>query len=73
MLIIIFVICHVLGRETFAVVEKCKYKNDIVAVKKLHPNLLQNITKEVLLLRKISSINVVKVFGVCGNSISVMM
>ena len=54
MLILTFVICHVLGRGTFAVVEKCKYKNNIVAVKKLHSNLPQNITniftKEALLL-----------------------
>ena len=53
MLIITFVICHVLGRGTFAVVEKCKYKNNIAAVKKLHSNLLQNVTniftKEALL------------------------
>ena len=56
MLILTFVICHVLGRGTFAVVEKCKYKNNIVAVKKLHSNLPQNVTniftKEALLLRQ---------------------
>ena len=56
MLILTFVICHVLGRGTFAVVEKCKYKNNIVAVKKLHSNLPQNLTniftKEALLLRR---------------------
>ena len=77
MLIITFVICHVLGRGTFAVVEKCKYKNNIVAVKKLHSNLPQNVTniftKEALLLRRISSKNVVKILGVCENPISIMM
>ena len=55
MLILTSVICHVLDRGTFAVVEKWKYKNNIVAVKKLHSNLLQNVTKiftkEALLLR----------------------
>ena len=77
MLIITFVICHVSGRGTFAVVEKCKYKNNIVAVKKLHSNLPQNVTniftKEALLLRRISSKNVVKILGVCENPISIMM
>ena len=77
MLILTFVICHVLGRGTFAVVEKCKYKNNIVAVKKLHSNLPQNVTniftKEALLLRRISSKNVVKILGVCENPISIMM
>ena len=77
MLIITFVICHVLGRGTFAVVEKCKYKNKIVAVKKLHSNLPQNVTniftKEALLLGRISSKNVVKILGVCENPISIMM
>ena len=77
MLIITFVNCHVLGPATFAVVEKCKYKNNIVAVKKLHSNLPQNVTniftKEALLLRRISSKNVVKILGVCENPISIMM
>ena len=77
MLIITFVICHVLGCGTFAVVEKCKYKNNIVTVKKLHSNLPQNVTniftKEALLLRKISSKNVVQILGVCENPISIMM
>ena len=77
MLIITFVICHVLGRGTFAVVEKCKYKNNIVAVKKLHSNLPQNVTniftKEALLLQRISSKNAVKILGVCENPISMMM
>ena len=75
--ILTFVICHVLGRGTFAVVEKCKYKNNIVAVKKLHSNLPQNVTniftKEALLLQQISSKNVVKILGVCENPISIMM
>ena len=56
LLYITFVICHVLGRGTFAVVEKCKYKNNIVTVKKLHSDLPQNVTniftKEALLLRR---------------------
>ena len=77
MLILTFVICHVLGRGTFAVIEKCKYKNNIVAVKKLHSNLPQNVTniftKEALLLRRISRKNVVKILGVCENPISIMM
>ena len=77
MLIITFVICHVSGRGTFAVVEKCKYKNNIVAVKKLHSNLPQNITniftKEALLLWRINSKNVVNILGVCENLISIMM
>ena len=77
MLITTFVICHFLGHGTFAVVEKCKYKNNIVAVKKLHSNLPQNVTniftKEALLLRQISSKNVVKILGVCENPISIMM
>ena len=77
MLIITFAICHVLGRGTFTVVEKCKYKNNIVAVKKLHSNLTQNVTniftKEALLLRQISSKNVVKILGVCENPISIIM
>ena len=77
MLIITFVICHVLGRGTFAVVEKSKYKNNIVAVKKLHSNLPQNVTniftKEALLLRQIGSENVVKILGVCENPISIIM
>ena len=47
-LIITFVICHVIGRGTFAVVEKCKYKNNIVAVKKLHSNLPLNVTNKML-------------------------
>ena len=55
MLILTFGLC----RGTFAVAEKCKYKNNIVAVKKLHSNLPQNVTnifaKEALLLRRISS------------------
>ena len=55
-LIITFVICHVLGRGAFAVVENCNYKNNIVAVKKLHSDLPQNVTniftKEALLLRQ---------------------
>ena len=76
MLIITFAICHVLGRGTFTVVEKCKYKNNIVAVKKLHSNLPQNVTnictKEALLLRRISSKNV-KILGNCENPISIMM
>ena len=71
------VICHVLGRGTFAVVEKCKYKNNIVAVKKLHSNLSLNVTnifaKEALLLGRICSKNVVKILGVCENPISIMM
>ena len=75
-LILTFLICHVLGRGTFAVVEKCKYKNNIVAVKKLHFNLPQNFTniftEEVLLLRRIILKNVVKIFGVCENPISIM-
>ena len=77
MLILTLVICHVLGRGTFVVVEKCKYKNDIVAVKKMHSNLPQNVTniftKEALLLRRISSKNVAKILGVCDNPISIMM
>ena len=77
MLIITFVICHVLGRGIFAVVGKCNYKNNIVAVKKLRSNLPQNVTniftKEALLLRRISSKNVVKILGVCENPISIMM
>ena len=77
MLVITFQICHVLGHRTFAVVEKCKYKNNTVAVKKLHSNLQQNVmnisTKGALLLRRISSNNVVKIFGVCENPISIIM
>ena len=77
MLIITFAICHVLGRGTFAVVEKCKYKNNIVAVKKLHSNLPQNVTniftKEALLLGRISFKNIVKILDVCENPISIMM
>ena len=77
MLIITFVTCLVLGRGTFAVVEKCKYKINIVAVKKLHSNLPQNITniftKEALLLWRINSKNVVNILGVCENLISIMM
>ena len=77
MLILTFVICRILGRGTFAVVEKWKYKNNIFAVKKLHSNLPQNVsnifTKEALLLRQISSKNVVKILGVCENPISIMM
>ena len=46
-----------MDRGTFAVAEKCKYKNNIVAVKKLHSSLPQNVTniftKEALLLRRI--------------------
>ena len=53
------------------------YKNNIVAVKKLHSNLPQNVTniytKEVLLLGRISSKNVVRILGVCENPISIMM
>ena len=77
MLIITFVIYHVLGRRTFAVVKKYKYKTNTVAVKKLHSNLPQNVTniftQEALLLRRISSKNVVKILGVCENPISIMM
>ena len=77
MLIITFVICHVLGHGTFAVVEKYKYKNSIAVVKKLLSNLPQNVTniftKEALLLRRISSKNVVKILGVCENPINIMM
>ena len=77
LLIITFVNCHVLGPGTFAVVEKCKYKNNIVAVKKLHSNLPQNVTKiftkEALLLQRISLKNVVKILGVCENPISIKM
>ena len=77
MLILTFVICNVLGRETSAVVEKCKCKNNIVAVKKLHSNLPQNVTnifaKEALLLGRISSKNVVKILGLWENPISIMM
>ena len=57
--------------------EKRKYKNNIVAVKKLHSNLQQNFTniftKEALLLGQLSSKNVVKILGVCENPISIMM
>ena len=75
MLIITFVICYVLGCETFAVVEKYKYKYDTVAVKKLYSKLLQNVTniltKEVLLLHQISSRNAVKILGVCQTIIRI--
>ena len=77
MLILTFVICNVLGRGTSAVVEKCKCKNNIVAVKKLHSNLPQNVTnifaKEALLLGRISSKNVGKILGLWENPISIMM
>ena len=52
-------------------------QKNIVAVKKLHSNLSQNVTniftKEALLLGRISSKNVVKILGVCENPISIMM
>ena len=53
-LIITFVICHVLGRGAFAVAENCNYKNNIVAFKKLHSNLPQNVTD--ILLKKSSQV-----------------
>ena len=63
---------------SFAVVEKCKYKNNIVALKKLHSNLPQNVTKkftkETLLLWRKSSRNVVKIPGVCAyHEINIMI
>ena len=77
MLILTFVICNVLGRGTSAAVEKCKYKNNIVPVKKLHSNLPQNVTnifaKEALLLRRITSKDVLKILGLWENLISIMM
>ena len=76
MLIITFVICHVLGCGTFAVVEKCKYKNNIVTVKKLHSNLPQNVTNiftRTFIIAANKFKNVVKILGVCENSISIMM